>query len=233
MIGKNIKIFDELDSTNNFVKRNISNLKHGCVVVSKKQTEGRGRRDNIWMSKEGNLYFSIVLKESIYRSSIFKYIVYSSVTLIETLKEYKIEALIKYPNDCLIESKKVSGILIESSGSMSLEYLVIGIGININQVKFNELSSKATSLKMVLEKSLDVDEVLQRYLKKFNDISNLDYNDVFKMYLNYSIVLDKKIKYQDEEYIISDIEKDGTLLIKNSLGERRVAYSEISLKEFY
>ena len=117
MIGKSIKIFDELDSTNNFVKINISNLNHGTVIVAKKQIEGRGRRDNTWVSKEGNLYFSIVLKEGIKRDSIFKYIAISSLAIVKTLSDYDINALIKFPNDCLVDGKKISGVLIERTWS--------------------------------------------------------------------------------------------------------------------
>ncbi len=233
LIGKNIKFFDELDSTNNFVKMNISNLDHGTVVVAKIQTEGRGRRDNIWMSKEGNLYFSIVLKDKINRNSIFKYIVESSLAIIMTLKEYNINAVIKYPNDCLIEGNKVSGVLIESLGSNKLEYIVVGIGINVNQINFDNLSSKATSMKKELRTDFNIKDILSNFIKNYNFVVMSDYSNLFKEYLSYSIVINKKISYQDKEYEIVNIEKDGIIIIKNKDGELRVAYNEISLKEIY
>ena len=233
MIGKSIKIFEELDSTNNFVKMNVSNMNHGTVILSRKQTEGRGRRDNEWMSKEGNLYFSILLKEDIDRKSIFKYIVQSSIALVKTLKDYNIDALIKYPNDCLIDGKKVSGILIESLGSFKLDYVIIGIGINVNQISFDELYSKATSMKKVMEKDYDIEEILGNFIREFNIVINTNYDDLFTEYLGYSMVLNKRISYNGEEYTISNIEKDGTIVIKNSESELRVAFSEISLKEIY
>ena len=233
MIGKSIKRFDDLDSTNSFVKRNVSNLEHGTIIVAKSQSEGRGRRDNKWMSKEGNLYFSFVLKNDIERQCIFRYIVEVSLGIINTLKELNIDALIKYPNDCLVDGKKVSGILLESSGSFKLDYIAIGIGINVNQVKFNELTNKATSLKKQTKKSYNIDDVLKRFIKNYNSIIEMHYDKLFDLYLESSIVLGKTITYQLKEYIISDIEKDGTIIIENGNGKRRVAYSEINLKEFY
>lgn len=233
MIGENIKRFDDLDSTNNFVKRNVSNLEHGTIIVSKTQSEGRGRRDNKWMSKEGNLYFSFVLKKDIERQCIFRYIVEVSIGIINTLKELNIDSLIKYPNDCLIHGKKVSGILLESSGSKNLDYIVIGIGINVNQVSFDELTNKATSLKKETNNNYNVDDVLKSFIRNYNLVTEIHFDKLFDLYLKYSLVIGKSITYQDEEYTIRSIERDGTIVIKNGTGEKRVAYSEISLKEFY
>lgn len=233
MIGKSIKRFEDLDSTNSFVKRNISNLEHGTIIVAISQSEGRGRRDNKWMSKEGNLYFSFVLKNNIERQCIFRYIVEVSLGIINTLKELNIDALIKYPNDCLIDGKKVSGILLESSGTFKLDYIVIGIGINVNQVKFNELTNKATSLKIETKKNYNINNILDKFIKNYNSIIEMNYDKLFDLYLNSSIVIGKTITYNDEKYIISNIERDGTIVIEKDNGERRVAYSEINLKEFY
>ena len=233
MIGKNIKIFEELDSTNNFVKMNVSNLDHGTVVVSKKQTNGRGRRDNVWLSEEGNLYMSILLKEDIYRDSIFKYIVKSSVAIIRTLGLFNINALIKYPNDCLIDNKKISGVLIESLGSKNLEFIIIGIGINVNQINFGKLDSKAISMKIHLKKNINVDDVLNKYIQIFNEILDVEFNELFAEYIKFSMVINKQINYKGENYIIKSIEQDGTIIIANDMSLERVAYSEISIKDIY
>ena len=105
------KVDEELDSTNNFVKLNVSNLENGAIIVAERQTRGRGLRDNQWYSDFGNLYFSFIIKDNVYRSNLFTYIVQSSVSIIKTLKQFGINAEIKYPNDCLVESKKITGIL--------------------------------------------------------------------------------------------------------------------------
>jgi len=233
LIGKNIKLFEELDSTNNFVKLNVSNLENGAIIVAERQTSGRGLRDNQWYSDFGNLYFSFIIKDNVYRSNLFTYIVQSSVSIIKTLKQFGINAEIKYPNDCLVESKKITGILIESSGTSSLNYIVVGIGININQIDFGDLNDKATSMKKILNEDFNIDEVLKEFVKNYNNILESNSQKVFEDYISKSIVIGKKITYKNEGYVISDIEQNGTIIICNDLDEKRVAFSEISLKELY
>lgn len=233
MLGKNINLFKELDSTNSFVKLNVSNIEDGTIIVAEKQTKGRGLRDNIWESSFGNLYFSFVLKNDIFRVDLFKYIVQSSVAIIRTLKHFGIDGEIKYPNDCLVNSKKISGILIESMGSKTLEYIIVGIGLNVNQVEFNELKEKATSMKLSLKRDFNTIEVLNEFVINYNEILDSNYERVFHEYLEKSVVIKKRISYEGKEYIISDIEKSGTIIIRNEFTHKRVAFSEISLKELY
>ena len=233
MIGKSIKIFEELNSTNSFVKMNVSNLDSGSIIVARKQTEGRGRRDNKWVSEEGNLYFSVLLKTDIYRDRIFRHIVQSSVSIIKTLNHFNIQAQIKYPNDCLVEGKKISGVLIESLGSSKLDFVIIGIGININQINFNDLKDKATSIKKLIKSNVEVESVLKVFINEYNELLKRNYEEIFGEYLKHSVVINKHIIYKDEEYKIINVEQDGTIIIRNKLIEQRVAYSEISLKEFY
>lgn len=233
IIGNDIKIFDKLDSTNNFVKQNYTNLTHGSVVVAKLQSDGRGRRDNTWTSELGNLYFSILFKDDIDRLNIFKHIVYSSISVIRLLKIHYIDAKIKYPNDCLADNKKITGILIESSGSSILDYVIVGIGININQDSFIKSDFTATSFKMILGKDFLINDILNEYLDIYNKILKMDYEVLFKEYLDCSIVINKHINYLGEKYLIKSIEKDGSIVIRNKSSERRVAYSKISLKELY
>lgn len=233
MLGKNIKIFKELDSTNNFIKLNVANIEDGTIIVAEKQTKGRGLRDNVWESRNGNLYFSFLIKNYVTRVDLFKYIVQSSIAIIRTLKRFGIEGVIKYPNDCLVGSKKISGVLIESLGSNSLEYVIVGIGLNVNQVEFDYLEDKATSIKLNIKKDLNIIEVLNEFVFHYNSILESNYEEVFEEYIQKSVVIKKKISYKGKEYFISDIEKNGTIIIRNEFEHKRVAYSEISLKELY
>ncbi len=233
MIGKSIKVFDELDSTNTFVKNNVANLENGAIIVAKKQTHGRGRRDNKWVSDEGNLYFSILMTSKKDRNTIFKQIVQSSVSIVRTLNHFKVKASIKYPNDCLVGKKKISGVLIESSGSSKIDYIVIGIGININQINFCDLDEKATSMKQNLKKEIDVGKVLSVFIKYYNQILECNYVETFNEYIKKSVVINKVITYNNEDYKIVNIEEDGSLIIKNSSAIEKVAFNEISLKELY
>ena len=132
--------FEELDSTNNEAKRRILEgiLPAQCVIRAKKQSSGRGRHGKSWDSLEGNLFFSIILPRTGPLDSMTQLSFISSLAiekaisnlLLKYKKRPKIE--LKWPNDVLLNNKKLSGILIESAGSNN-EYMIIGIGINITK----------------------------------------------------------------------------------------------------
>ena len=84
-----------------------------------------------------------------------------------------------------------------------------------------------------LEEDFNIDEVLKEFVKNYNNILESNSQKVFEDYISKSIVIGKKITYKNEGYVISDIEQNGTIIICNDLDEKRVAFSEISLKELY
>ena len=135
---KNVIILEEVTSTNEYLKQYYTQLPDQTVVIAKKQLQGKGRLSRTWKSDLGNLYMSI-LKKGISRDSVFMELMNVSVSVVELLKQQGIDAYIKYPNDIIVGRKKICGILIESMGFQILDYLVIGIGINVNQKDFQEL----------------------------------------------------------------------------------------------
>lgn len=152
VIGKNIFSFEEINSTNTFAKtldKKFAN--HGTLIIAEKQTKGRGRFERKWESEEGkNLLFSIILQpgQEIQNIGILPLCTGSAIAeVIE--KSFSLKTECKWPNDILINGKKVCGILIESTYiENKIEKLIIGIGINVNQEIFpDEIADTATSLK--------------------------------------------------------------------------------------
>ena len=121
---ENIIILEEVTSTNEYLKQYYKQLPDQVVVLAKSQSQGKGRLSRTWESEVGNLYMSI-LKKGIKRETVFHELMNISVSVVELLKEYNINAYIKYPNDIVVGTKKVCGILIESMGYKVLEYLII------------------------------------------------------------------------------------------------------------
>ena len=153
--------FNELDSTNKYIKRNIEELGHMTVVVCDKQTSGIGRVSHIWESEENkNLTFSILIKEKV-REDITLFIGYLVHKL---LNRYHINSLIKWPNDIIVNDKKICGILVEAIWSEDVNY-IIGIGINVNQEEFNNLN--ATSIKNEIDKEINIQILLNEFLSLF------------------------------------------------------------------
>ena len=175
---------DAIDSTNSYLKKLLKkeSLDDLTVVISRHQTEGRGRNGNIWVNKPSlNLAFSIYKRFKNFEiDKKFMLNVICSISIYETLKKYNLNELtIKWPNDIMAGNKKISGILIENNirGNI-INHSVIGIGININQVEFKNLPS-ATSIFIETGKLNSVETIaieLQNTLEKnFNHFKINEY----------------------------------------------------------
>ena len=233
VIGKKIIKLESIDSTNDYIKKHSDALDEGTIVQSSIQTLGRGRSNHSWMSKEGNLYFSFLLNGYIPRNKIFELLIKVSNAIICLLKDYNIKGKIKYPNDILVEDKKICGILIESYGSKEIDYVVVGIGININQVDFMELSEVATSMKNLLSIDTDINQVLEKFIKYFNSYEDTPFNKLFNDYLRYSLIIGKRTKINGKTYLIKGINESGKLIIENNNNIEYINLNEISIKDLY
>lgn len=160
IVGENLFVYDEVGSTNDVLRELIGDglAADGTVVVSDSQTAGRGRLGRRWVSPAGrNLYLSALLSPEVSprRSSVFTFL--ASCALVEVFSGYGVDATIKWPNDILVNGKKISGVLTElgTSGG-AIDYLVIGIGVNLNlpeefiHREMGDISEKTTSLSILL-----------------------------------------------------------------------------------
>ena len=175
-IGQHILELDEIESTNTYATNLIkeTQVAEGTVVFTHNQTKGRGQVGNTWQAESGkNLTFSMVLHPSFlavdkqfYLSKITSLAVFGMLTDFLNTSLYDIK--IKWPNDILVNDKKVAGILIENilRGNF-LQNSVVGVGININQQSFSNVDKQATSLGILLQKDFDLKEMLQAFCKHF------------------------------------------------------------------
>ena len=174
--------FERLDSTNEEAKRlaRQKNYKE-CVIIAEQQTQGKGSHGRAWYSQsDGGLYYSLLLKpRHISQDQLSGYPLQVAQHISDLLNtDYQIPITIKPPNDLLLNHKKVGGILIESrSGSTpdSLRYMVIGIGININQAYFPEhLEPIATSLFQFSHKKYDKNELITKITATLINFFNMN-----------------------------------------------------------
>jgi len=167
---KNIKSTQII--ANNLAKKG---MKEGVVILTEKQSCGRGRNNNNWFSPKGGIWLSIILrpKNKINFTQLFGLIIAYLISL--TIKDItKIITTIKLPNDILINKKKVCGILVDSifKGN-KIDYIIIGIGININfrtKILPKEIISNSTTLRDEYGKEIDIDEFLSKFLDNFNKL---------------------------------------------------------------
>jgi len=168
--------FDTLASTNQYLKENYAELDSFTMVSAKRQTSGRGRRNRVWDSEYGNLYCSLLIKDSKYYSKLEELSVVTAYIVLKTLEKHGLKNLsVKWPNDVYVNSKKISGILLESVFQEVTECMIIGIGVNLNQKEFTYYKqNEPTSYYLESGEYIDVnefrDELYQNLLTAFEEI---------------------------------------------------------------
>lgn len=156
-----VKILElkKISSTNDYLKDNYLYLPNFICVRANEQTKGRGQYNRTWISKKKqNLTFSLLLKDMPY-NQIDTVKSWVNKSIIQLLNVHNIKATFKEPNDIYVDDKKIAGILIETkSGVNRFSYIVIGIGLNVNQKLFNK-NFNATSMFLISNKKQKVRQI--------------------------------------------------------------------------
>ena len=243
IIGKNIIHFDEIDSTNIKAKELAQkNIEDGSIIIAEKQTLGSGRFNRKWVSPSGGLWFTLVLRPTLPPTEAPKITQIAAASVYKTLIDFNINTTIKWPNDILLNDKKLCGILAEMKCDMdSVHYLVLGIGMNINidENDFDEdIKSIATSLKIQCNKQFERSEILARFLNHFEILYNkflynLDLSETISICINHSNIFGKQAKlitYNTEEIVTCiSLSDTGDLIVEDSTGNQKAVLSgEIS-----
>jgi len=164
-----IKYFDELPSTNDYLKE--QDFPDKTVIVARSQTKGKGRLGRSWDNVPGEaIAMSAILKPDISIENAPFITLITAIALSHVLEEETgLKHKIKWPNDVIIAKKKVAGILTEMKVSdNALVYIISGIGINVNTKSFSEeLRNKATSLYIESGKEFDIEHIIERFWSKF------------------------------------------------------------------
>ena len=243
LIGRNFIYSEEIDSTNSFLlnKSNKFNT-DGTVLLAERQTKGKGRKDRVWYSAKGqNLTFSILLSDKKYfgkNFNLINFVASLSVALsIENLFQLKTE--LKWPNDVLINGKKVAGILLESvSQGNKIERLVVGIGLNVNQTLFQGIFSiQPTSLKQEIGENIDRERILAEVLNNFEEIlGKMDAapDALLEDWKSKCRLIGEKISITEGENvkygIFDDVDSDGFLLLKTKGKIEKIHFGDVSVR---
>ncbi len=216
-----------VDSTNNYAAslRNQSKIQNKTVILASFQSKGKGQLSNKWQSeKDLNLLLTIFLEpKDLNIDHQFALSRLTALAIKDTVTYYLPgSASIKWPNDIFINDKKIAGILIENSISyQKIDYSIIGIGLNINQVKFENIS--ATSFKLENEKEWDRARILEFLLHRFEHYLSMLNSDKNKLHQLFDIHLYKRkewiqlssLKSNDFKGMIVGTDKNGYLLVEN------------------
>lgn len=221
-VGKKIEILKTVDSTNEEIKRRAAkNAESGLIIASDEQTAGKGRLGRTWKTNNGGIHFTVLIRPELSPADISSVTLASGYAVCLAIRKYTgCDAKIKWPNDIIINNKKVCGILTEMAAqSDRLDFVAIGIGINVNHTDFpDEIKSKATSLFLETGKKIDrndffrcVINYLDKVLSSFLVSVSLDDIQSFK---KLCATIGKKVKVNRNNKII-----EGTAIDITSIGE--------------
>ena len=235
-----------IDSTNTYAKNNAKFFDDEFTVIqSKIQLSGRGRMDRVFISdNEEGAWFSLVIKpkrnEVSPKQSLLIPIMAALAVAVSIEDLYKIKCGIKWPNDILINYRKVCGILCESQTvNDSINYMIIGIGINVNQSSFNkQIKDIATSLLIETEKNISVDLLIQNIcgnlLSLYDKIKYGKTACIIDKWNQYSLMDNTVITYTKEQSsytaLSKGIDNTGRLIIEQDGEINYLDSNEIRLK---
>lgn len=243
LIGTQIYYYPGLDSTNEALKRSLKDHPpEGTVYIAGKQEEGKGRRGRKWESPPGGLWFSFVLRPTLPLTQTALLSLVFAVSLVKSLDIFSDSLCqIKWPNDIYCQGKKISGILLEASGEIdSIDYLVVGIGINVN-VRTNDfptaIATNSTSLLEVCGREIALDEVLITVLKDldsyYRDFIENGFYHIRLEFKSRCLHLGKEIEMIRGQDIIrginTDIDEMGNLMVQCQDNLVRISTGDVKI----
>lgn len=169
-IARNIKEYEILDSTQEMAKTMIKKVPNGTMILAKEQKNGIGTHQRKWYTnKKDNITFTLILYPNCKVSELEGITIKIAKCIKEVLKEnYNIEVEIKEPNDIMLNNRKLAGILTQTSTiEERVQYLLIGIGLNVNQTEFvKEIENVATSLKKEYRREFEKEKIIAEICNK-------------------------------------------------------------------
>ena len=210
-----IHIVDNVKSTNSFLSDFLS---IGDSVLAIKQSEGRGRRGNTWSSNSGGFYFSFTSLNN----RLLPFIV--GISVVESLVNIKDDIKLKWPNDIILNGKKLGGILCENYG----DYTITGIGLNVSN---NILLSDAINLHDINYK-IDSLDFISIFEVNFTDNFNLSSENILEKYAKLDFLMGKNIVWNQGSGVVESIDIDGSLMVKTSKEIVHLYSEEVHIEKY-
>ena len=229
VLGQVVHYWDEVDSTNAALLRLVKEgAGEGTVVMANTQTQGRGRIGKVWFSPPGvNLYLSVLLNPPIQLSEARILTLIGSLALADAIEAQGVQAQVKWPNDVLVNDKKIAGVLAElHTHEKRVDHLVLGMGVNLNIDRasmdrlFADAAAGATSLYEALGRTVDraafAALVLERLEKHYFDFLSAGKRLILQEWRSRSF-LGRRVSVREEdmhvEGVAMDLDEEGCLLV--------------------
>lgn len=246
--GKNVIYYDETDSTNNRAKEAGNNKEpHGTLFVADMQMAGKGRRGRVWKSPSGSsIYMTILLYPDIPPVKAPQLTLIMAIAVAEGIREVTgLETKIKWPNDIVVNGKKICGILTEMSTEIDyINHVVIGIGINVNMESFPEdIAKTATSLRIEAGKEFRrfelIAAIMEHFEKAYEAVCKAgSLEPIMEDYNRLLVNCGRRVRVLEPEHeydaLALGIDKTGELQVECEDGSRKSVFAgEVSVRGIY
>lgn len=230
--------FESIDSTNTYLKKKYEQYQDFQIISAAHQTEGRGRLGNTWLDDGKSALFSILLKRNMDPSLCTQLPLLACVAVHKALSTKIKNLSIKWPNDIMVENKKLAGILTESIiNDGKVLAVIVGFGINIEKMEIsNPLEQQATSIWNETKTNYSVSSIIKEVAEKFDDELKDIHNELknyMSYYKNHLSILGKSITFiqNDITYkaIVKDITSEGNLLVETPHKKMSLSSGEVHL----
>jgi len=234
VFGRSVISYRKVDSTNLIAYELAEKgMKEGAVILADEQVKGRGRHGRHWSSpSKGGIYMSCILRPSIAPNEISRITLLAAIAVAQAIRDFSsLEVTIKWPNDIMIDQKKLCGILTEMKAEQdSVDFVVLGIGINVNSSK-SELPKGASSIKeelrgrsgkIVLSRVELTKKVLEKLEEYYNLMKSEGFEPIIDIWKDLSVMIGSRVKVslhgKTFEALAHDIDPDGALVVRTESG---------------
>jgi BirA family biotin operon repressor/biotin-[acetyl-CoA-carboxylase] ligase len=242
-MAKEIFYFESLPSTmDKAMQLALEGAHNGTLVVAESQTKGRGRLGREWLSpKYKGIYFSLVLRPNILPQQASVLTMVIAVAVAQAIQRLTAaQVMIKWPNDILLNAKKLAGLLVEMNAEVDVvKFVIVGVGINVNVAK-EQLPAAATSLKEegfdTIERCQLIQEILRMIEAEYKSFLKGNVGSIIEKWREYSSTLHSRVRVTCHKEAIEgeavDIDMDGGLLVRKDSGfvEKVMAGDVVSLR---
>lgn len=244
--GRIILFSHKVDSTNKWAKELAGyDACEGTVVIAETQTKGHGRLGRRWASPTGGLWFSLILRPKLRSGEAVKLTFVAGLAVAKVLREmFSLKAETKWPNDVLVNGRKICGILSEmNTTGEAVNFVVVGIGVNVNfnveKVFPEQLRKTATSLEKELGRKVQLEKLFRALLEGLEDLYELfikeGFNPVLEEWKNYAGFLGRHVEVTSSTKkmcgLALDVDLEGALVLRFEDGTtKHVFVGDVSLR---
>jgi len=244
--GRNILFSREVDSTNKWAKKlAMYGAGEGTVAIAETQMKGRGRLDREWISPTGGLWFSLILRPNLSPTEAVSLTFVAGLAVAKVLREmFDLGAETKWPNDVLVNGRKICGVLAEmNTTGETVNFVVVGVGVNVNfdveNVFPEQLKEVATSLEKELGRKVKLENLFRALLERLESLYELfikeGFDSILEEWKNYAGFLNRHVEVTGPTEKLSgyalDVDHEGALVLRlENRTIRHVFVGDISLR---